>query len=120
MSTLLIEIAETCEAWNHGQVTESWRDQWGEHVRGVLQPRLRKYSGMDTRVLIEASDLRRLVFVMSFVHVDAEDEPTQTTTHTITIAPRFVGFEVKVSGRNVKGHKHHIVGTITQALEEPA
>lgn len=76
-------------------------------------------SGFDcgTEIDFDRSNLKRIVFVMSFHHMNEGGYYDGWTEHKITIIPDWVGVEFKsISGRDRNGIKDYIADTLLSCL----
>ena len=112
-----LQAIENCIKSNN----EEWQDRHEEVIEAIMNT-APSGSGFNagTQFEQEISDSRKLVFKTAFHHSDQDGYYDGWTYHSIIITPAFVGFEVKVTGRNKNDIKEYIADTFTEWLMEEA
>lgn len=119
---LYVAIAQSLSAYHNAE--KAGNAEWSEkHIQKVLSytDYLPNGSGFDTGTSIDLnkSTEEKLVFLVSYHHMNSDGFYTGWTDHTVTITPSLVsGFDIKVSGRNKNEIKDHIAECFINALEQ--
>lgn len=119
MITLLQAIASTLEARRNCIASKNveWKAKH-EQTLLELENQLPSGSGFDsgTRICIDECTEKKIVLETSFHHMDEHGMYTGWSNHAIVITPGFVGFYIRVTGRNVDAIKDHITQEFAQCL----
>lgn len=91
-----------------------------ERAEMLVSEHMPSGSGFDngTKIVIEKSNLSRLVFTTSFHHMNEHGFYTGWTDHTVTLKANLDGHVIKVSGRDRNGIKEYIESTFWDALDD--
>lgn len=122
MSTLAQKIAEAAIARHnceHGNVLNlEWEAIWKDRLTVIARERLPSGSGFDagTKIDHDLCNERQLAFETSFHHMNDAGMYDGWTEHSVMVRPLFMGFEIKVSGRNRNGIKEYIAEMLHDCL----
>ena len=101
-----ITAMRNCEARDNNAVAQEWRDYLEALVRNYAP----SGSGFDagTTLDFDASNDEKIVFTTSFHHMDDNGFYCGWSEHTVIFTPSFHGFNIRVTGRNVRDIKDYI------------
>ena len=98
---------------------EAWEERHEEALR-TLVSRLPRGGGIDVGpTLSEESTPNRLIFTLSFHHMNENGFYDGWTDHTVTVTPSLaLGFEVDVTGPNENGVLDYLGDVFADALHD--
>ena len=99
-----------------------WFNRWSDRLQRIEKNVLPSGSGFDSgsKLDLDRSDARRIVITTAFHHMDENGSYCGWSEHTVWITPSFIGgFDVAVSGRNVRDIKDYIGEVFSTLLSEP-
>lgn len=102
---------------------DDWLERHTETLEAFMRNGAPSGSGFDdgTRLDLECSNARRLVFVTAFHHMGEHGSYDGWTEHTVTVRPSLaLGFELTISGRDRDGIKEYIADVFHNWLRSPA
>lgn len=118
----VVAIARAFGAWE--RCVKSGNVEWQrkhEDALDALNEGMPSGSGFDSGTKLDetASTPNRLVFVTSFHHMDDNGMYCGWSEHCVIVTPDFeTGFDLKVTGRNVRDIKEYIAEMFQYALSE--
>jgi hypothetical protein len=98
-----------------------WLARHGETLATIERNELPSGSGIDsgTRIDMERSTPEKLVFLVSFHHMNDVGLYDGWTEHAVTVRPSFVyGLDIRVSGPNRNDIKDYLTEVFQSALSE--
>ena len=98
-----------------------WRDKHWNSIECFIFEHMPSGSGVDngTTFDYEKSTQEKLIFNLSYHHMDQYGNYSGWTEHTITVRPSLVGaFKLSISGRNRNDIKDYLNDIYTRALCE--
>jgi hypothetical protein len=111
------QIAQTLEALKNCQKSgnRAWEDRHQDKLDELCK-RLPHGSGFDcgTKLDIDESTSKKLVFITSFHHMDGNGFYSGWTEHKVIITPEFAGYSVRVTGKNKGGIKDYIMDVFSE------
>jgi hypothetical protein len=120
------ELANILQARRHCAKTldthREWFERWSDRIEHIDKHVLPSGSGFDSdsHVDIDACTDSRIVINTSFHHMDEHGGYCGWSEHVVTITPSFIGgFDIRVSGRNVRDIKDYIAEVFEQTLSAP-
>lgn len=102
---------------------DEWRERHTEALEAFVRDGAPSGSGFDngTRLNLECSNARRLVFTTAFHHLDEHGSYDGWTEHIVTVRPNLaLGFELTVGGKDRDGIKDYIADVFHEWLSSPA
>jgi hypothetical protein len=95
-----------------------WFDKHEDKILALVKEHMPSGSGFDsgTTIDFDASHAEKLVFSMSFHHMNNNGYYDGWTEHTVTVTPSFQGINLRISGRNRNDIKEYIHETFMYAL----
>ena len=101
---------------------EYWRDHWKDQINGLCDRLLPHGSGFDSGSTFDFDRSRenRLVLYTSFHHMDENGYYCGWSDHDVIVTPNLLqhGFDLRVTGRNVRDIKDYIFECFDIALAE--
>lgn len=119
--TVIQHIASLIVARKNCERTGSeWFAKHEERLYSLARDFLPSGSGIDigTTIDLDKSTGDKIVFHISFHHMNDAGMYDGWTKHTIAVTPAFSGFDIVVGGRNRNDIKDYLVDTFHQALSE--
>lgn len=112
-----LQAIENCIKSNN----QEWQEKHEVAIEDIMKT-APSGSGFDsgTQFEQEISDGRKLVFKTAYHHMNQNGYYDGWTYHSVIITPAFVGFDIKVTGRNKNDIKGYIADTFTEWLQEEA
>jgi hypothetical protein len=107
-----------CERSHNG----AWFDRWSDRIDALCEA-LPSGSGVDggTSFDLARSTPEKLVFTLSYHHMNEGGYYDGWTSHTVTVRPSFVfGVDVTISGRNRNDIKEYLAQLFTSTMIPPA
>ena len=91
-----------------------WADTHKEAI-DILCQHLPNGSGIDTgtQLDIDNSTNKRIVFNLSFHHLNENGYYTNWTNHSVIVTPEFGSFDIKITGRNSNYIKEYLNETFS-------
>jgi hypothetical protein len=126
MKKIYEKIALTLQAWENCIISNN--KEWQQRHKAILETIMRNGpsgSGIDcgTKLDMEASNPDKLVFNVSFHHMNDGGYYDGWTTHKIIVTPSLVfGLHIRITGRDrneIKEHLHEVYSIWLQELEKP-
>lgn len=122
MRTVLQEIASRFESWEHCVKNKKVERsaEWLFAIEKLVKDRMPSGSGLDagTKFDFEASRLDRLVLITDFHHMNEHGFYDGWTYHKVIVTPSFVGFDLRITGRDRNQIKDYLYDIFYQALGE--
>lgn len=99
-------------------LAEKWLDRHEDRISSLIREYMPSGSGFDsgTKIDLDISHMDKLVFTTSFHHMNEFGMYDGWTEHTVTITPSFIGFNIRISGRNRNDIKGYIGEMFQNAL----
>jgi hypothetical protein len=114
---LYTEIAQILEALKNCQKSgnKAWEKTHREHLDDLCR-RLPHGAGFDcgTKLDIDASTSKKLVFITSFHHMNDNGFYSGWTEHKVIITPEFGRYDIRVTGRDKNGIKEYIMDVFSE------
>lgn len=98
-----------------------WYARHEDNLRALCREYLPSGSGFDngTGLDFSSSRVNRLVFETSFHHMDENGSYCGWSGHSVILTPDLgLRFDVRVTGRNVRGIKDYVAETFTHAFND--
>jgi hypothetical protein len=111
----LIQARSNCSA--SGNI--EWFEKHTDAIDALVAEHMPSGSGFDngTQLDLILSHVDKLVFKVSFHHMNEVGYYDGWTHHTVTVTPSFIGgFNLRVSGRNLNDIKGYIGDTFAESL----
>jgi hypothetical protein len=112
LSSLLV-AAENCRKAGNTE----WLDKHEDRIEQLVKE-LPSGSGIDcgTKLVREKCTPHKLVFAVSFHHMNDVGMYDGWTEHVVTVTPSFDGIDIHISGRNRNNIKDYLADTYHDAL----
>lgn len=121
MRTIIHALASALTAYQNCQKSgnEEWRIKHGDTMRNLLDM-LPSGSGFDNGTHIDApnSSAERIVLKTAFHHMDDNGYYCGWSEHCVIVTPSFDGFNLRITGRNVRDIKNFVADTFRHALSQ--
>lgn len=98
-----------------------WHDKHGERLAKLCNDMLPSGSGIDCGTKLEEDACKggaRLVFSLSFHHMNDAGMYNGWTEHVATVTPSFQGIDISISGRNRNDIKDYLAETLHYCLTQ--
>lgn len=118
-NTVVRFIASTLKAIENCKKSGNfiWLEKHRRAIRCVVEERLPNGGGFDTRIELPACQDNKLVFDVSYHHLDAHGSYNGRTYHQVIATADFVyGMLIRVTGQNYNDIKDYIGDTFYDAL----
>lgn len=95
-----------------------WERKHLERAQSLTKEFMPSGSGVDcgTEISLNESNDDKLVFTLSFHHMNDGGMYDGWTDHTVTVTPAFSGFHLRISGRNRNQIKDYLGDLLHEAL----
>ena len=115
------QLAKACGAYHRCVATNNveWQDKWSDQINEMLE-QFPSGSGFDngTKLDLDKSGDDKLVFTVSFHHMNECGSYDGWTCHTVIVAPSLgLDYRVKVGGRDRNQIKEYIAECFSTALD---
>ena len=112
----LLEAIGNCERSGNAE----WKERHDSKIQALCADWLPSGSGVDcgTQLLLDRSTPSRLVFALSFHHMNDAGMYDGWTDHTAVVTPTFAGVDVRITGRDRNGVKDYLAELLRDALTE--
>lgn len=99
---------------------KEWSQKHANRLAAVCKEYLPSGAGLDagTRINLEKTTGKRLVFTTSFHHMDEQGSYDGWTEHTITVTPEFDDIDIRVSGSNRNDISRYLADVFYDAMRE--
>lgn len=118
---LIEKIHRTIQAMRNAKASGNteWVERYGDAL-DAMESDLPRGSGIDrgTRLDLERCRDNRVVFDVSFHHMDDNGYYDGWTDHKIVVTPEFGGFDIRITGRDRNGIKDYLRDVYAHALGE--
>jgi len=97
---------------------DTWQEKHTEKIDKLIND-LPSGSGFDTGTKLKDFSFKpeKLVFSTSFHHMNEDGYYVGWSDHDIIVTPSFVGFDIRVTGKNVRNIKEYIADTFHYWLD---
>ena len=118
---LYLELASLIDAYHRCvEKGNEYADKHEERIESLVKEHMPSGSGIDcgTEIDIDKSTGEKLVFTMSYHHMNDGGMYDGWTEHSIIVTPAFIcGPRIKITGRNRNGIKDYLHDVYSEAIE---
>lgn len=117
---LYVELATAIGAYKNccKVLNTEWKDKWKERIVYLSKNYLPSGSGIDcgTSVMLDKSAAEKIVFQVRYHHMNECGMYDGWTEHEVVVTPSFMGFSLRIGGRNRNDIKDYLYDVFDVAL----